>query len=213
MQAATHHLRAQIPPGRRPAGGKSAISENQPLGRSPIFPRPEDPKRKRRTSPRQGQNPPLPLVTHLVKHTQRCVTTFRFFPATNTNKWTSKTHTIRRPSLETCVTTVPPGPRPRSADARPPSRANSLQTGPSARYRVTPAETRIASQSQFTTPIESTKIGFVPSFLRMPEPIPRHPRPTRPQLRSPSPSSVFPKPGTHPIDWRSTYSHAPSVLS
>jgi hypothetical protein len=147
MQVAAHRLSAQ----RRSAGGKSAISENQPLGRPPVVPRPEEPKHKRRTSARQGPNRPPALVTHLVKHAQRCVTTFRFFPVTDTNKGTSKTHKICLPSPQTCVTTVPPGPRSGSADARPASRANSLQTGPLARYRVTPGETRIACQTILQT--------------------------------------------------------------
>jgi hypothetical protein len=57
MQVAAHHLNAQSPPGRRSAGGKSAISENQPLGRPhrpPLVLRPEDPKRERRTSASSG---------------------------------------------------------------------------------------------------------------------------------------------------------------
>ena len=183
MQLVAHHLNAQSPP-RRSAGGKSAISESQFLGRPhrpPPFPQPEDPKRKRRTSPRRGPNPPPALVTHLVKHAQRCVTTFRFSPATDTNKWTSKTHKICCSSPQRCVTTVPPGRRSGSADAWPPSRANS-QTGLLAHSRAIAAEPPSEAKANFAQPQSAQqKIGFVPSFC----PTPHRLEAAQPQVREP----------------------------
>ncbi len=120
-----------------------------------------------------GQNPPPALMTHLARHLQRCVTDFRGFPATHTNKSTSRTNAIllcARKDASQQTQRPPWTPFRRKPELPPlptPSKPNFSSRRPLAPHLP-------ETQSQFrATPIESVKIGFVPSFC--PHAVPRTP--------------------------------------